>query len=131
MKSKLILALLACLMLCAVPALCDNASYPDISANELKAAIAKNKVTLLDCNGTQSYKEGHIPTAIDFETNSKSLATKLPTDKNALIVAYCGGPKCNAYKQGAAAAQALGYTNVKHYSGGKSGWADAGNKLVK
>ena len=46
----------------------------------------------------------------------------LPADKNALIVAYCGGPKCGAWKKAAKAAAALGYTNIKHFSGGISGW---------
>lgn len=131
MRSKLILALLACMMLCAMPALSDNASYPDISAKELKAAIDSGKVTLIDCNGTKSYENGHIPTAINYATESKNLAKKLPADKKALIVAYCGGPMCNAYKEGAAAAQKLGYTNVKHFSGGKSGWSEAGHKFEK
>ena len=131
MKNKLILALLACLMLSAVPVLSETASYPDISLNDLKAAIDSGKVTVIDCNGTQSFQDGHIPTAIDYASQSKNLAKKLPADKRALIVAYCGGPMCNAYKEGAMAAQKLGYTNVKHFSGGKSGWSKAGMKFEK
>jgi rhodanese-related sulfurtransferase len=50
----------------------------------------------------------------------------LPADKNALVVAYCGGPACNAYKEGAKAAEELGYTNVKHFKGGISGWKASG-----
>jgi rhodanese-related sulfurtransferase len=43
-------------------------------------------------------------------------------NKTTLIVAYCGGPECGAYKAAADAAAALGYTNIKHYSEGISGW---------
>jgi rhodanese-related sulfurtransferase len=50
----------------------------------------------------------------------------LPADKAALVVAYCGSPKCGAYKKAANAAVQLGYTNVKHFSGGISGWKSAG-----
>ena len=58
-------------------------------------------------------------------------ATLLPKDKNALIVAYCGGPKCMAYKQAAKKAEALGYKNVKHLSAGIAGWKEAGEKTEK
>jgi rhodanese-related sulfurtransferase len=105
--------------------------YPDISIKDLKKAIADKKVTVIDANGTESWEEGHIPSALDFESNSEKLAKVLPQDKNALIVAYCGGPKCMAYKQAATAAQKLGYKNVKHLSAGISGWKDAGEKTEK
>lgn len=103
-------------------------AVPDISLDDLKQAIADKTVTLLDCNGSKSYANGHIPGAIDFEGTKADLAKRMPTDKAALVVAYCGGPKCLAYKAGAAAAIKLGYTNVKHFSGGVSGWKDAGEK---
>jgi rhodanese-related sulfurtransferase len=99
--------------------------FPDISHDELKAAIAEKKVTLIDVNGSDSYKAGHIPGAIDFETSKAELAKKLPSDKNALVVAYCGNEKCSAYQRGAKAAKELGYTNVKHYSKGIAGWKQA------
>ena len=101
---------------------------PDISLADLKQAMADKTVTLLDCNGSQSYAKGHIPGAIDFESGKAGLAKRLPKDKAALVVAYCGGPKCMAYKAGAGAAIKLGYTNVRHFSGGISGWNDAGEK---
>lgn len=130
MRFKVVLTALALLMLATLPGLSDS-SYADISAKELKAAIDAGKVTLLDCNGTKSYKSGHIPGAIDFESTAGNLKGKLPADKSSLVVAYCGGPRCNAYKEGAEAAKALGYTNVKHFSGGKSGWSNADYPLEK
>jgi len=105
--------------------------YPDVSIKELKSAIADKKVTLIDANGTDSYKDGHIPGAIDFEAKEKDLAKVLPKDKDALIVAYCGGPQCMAYQAAAKQAKALGYTNVKHLSAGISGWKGAGEKVEK
>ena len=105
--------------------------YPDISINELKKAIADKKVTVIDVNGTESWKKGHIPTAIDFDSNKDKLAKVLPEDKNTLIVAYCGGPKCMAYKSAAGAAEKLGYKNIKHLSAGISGWKEAGQKVEK
>jgi len=106
-----------------------KAGVPDISLAELKQVVADKAVTLLDCNGSESYAKGHIPGAINFETAKKALADKLPKEKSALVVAYCGGPKCGAYKAGAEAAAKLGYTNVKHFSGGITGWKEANEKL--
>ena len=105
-----------------------NVVAPDISLADLKQAMADKAVVLLDCNGSKSYANGHIPGAIDFEGTKADIAKRMPTDKTALVVAYCGGPKCLAYKAGADAATKLGYTNVKHFSGGISGWKDAGEK---
>lgn len=104
--------------------------FPDISITELKQAIAEKKVAVIDVNGSDSYKNGHVPGAIDWATVS-DITSKLPADKAALIVAYCGGPSCNAYTKAANAAKKLGYTNVKHLSVGISGWLQAGEKTEK
>lgn len=105
--------------------------YPNITIDELKAHLQSKDVTVLDANGTQSYQQGHIPGALDFDTVASNLEKVLPTDKNALIVAYCGGPQCPLYKAAAAKAVAMGYTNVKHLSAGISGWKSAGEKIEK
>lgn len=102
--------------------------YPDISIGDLKTAIAAKQATVIDVNGTKSWKEGHIPGAIDYASNKEKLASLLPKDKNALVVAYCGSPTCGAYAAAAKAAKDLGYTNIKHLSAGISGWKSAGEK---
>lgn len=103
--------------------------FPDISITDLKKAIEEKKVAIIDVNGSDSYKEGHIAGAVDFESSKAKLAEALPKEKDALVVAYCGGPSCNAYKAAAKEAEKLGYTNVKHLSAGISGWKTAGEKL--
>jgi rhodanese-related sulfurtransferase len=102
------------------------AEYPDISIADLKTAIADKKVVVIDVNGASSYAAGHVPGAINFAEAKADLASKLPADKGALVVAYCGGPSCSAYKAAANKAAELGYTNVKHLSAGISGWKKAG-----
>ena len=55
------------------------AQFPDIKIDEVQSAITAKKVTLLDANGTDSWKEGHIPGAIDFSANAEKLEkAKLP-----------------------------------------------------
>ncbi len=107
------------------------ADYPDVTIPEVKKAIAEGKVTIIDVNGAESYKSGHVPGALDYTAINKDLASKLPADKGALVIAYCGGPSCGAYARAAKAATALGYTNVKHMSAGLSGWVKAGEKTDK
>ena len=105
--------------------------YPDISIAELKKAIADKKVTIIDVNGAESFKSGHVPTAVDFTAVKGDLAAALPKDKDALVVAYCGSPNCSAYTAAANAAKKLGYTNVKHLSAGISGWLKANEPTEK
>lgn len=120
------------LILSAVALLAVNAfagAFPDISLNDLKKAIADKDVTVVDVNGSKSYAEGHIPGSIDYIAVKGDFAKKLPADKGALVVAYCGSEKCGAYAQAAQAAKDLGYTNVKHFAPGLKGWKDAGEPL--
>ena len=103
-----------------------------VAANLLwDKAIEAKKVTVIDVNGSDSWKQGRIPGAIDFEANKAKLASMLPKEKDALIVAYCGGPECGAYQSAAKAAKELGYTNVKHLKAGISGWKAAERKVEK
>lgn len=104
------------------------AEFPNITIPDLKTAMSSQKVVLLDANGSESWQAGHIAGAIDYVANKDNLASYLPKDKNALIVAYCGGPTCHAYAAAAEAAKKLGYTNIKHLTAGISGWKEAGEK---
>jgi len=105
--------------------------FADISIKEVKALAESKKAVLIDVNGTESFEKGRVPGALNFEAIKDKLASSLPADKSTLIVAYCGSPKCKAYKEAAEAAAKLGYTNVKHMSAGIKGWKDAGEKLEK
>jgi len=105
--------------------------FADISIKEVNALSKSKKAVIIDVNGTDSYKKGHIPGALDFDVIKDTLAAKLPADKDALVVAYCGGPKCMAYQAAAKAAAKLGYKNVKHMSAGISGWQEAKMKMEK
>lgn len=112
-------------------ALAASSKFPSISHDELKSAVTAKSVTLLDVNGSESFSEGRIPGAIDFIANEKKIASLLPKDKQALIVAYCGNEYCPAYMAAATVAKNLGYTNVKHYSPGIDGWKKSGAKVEK
>jgi rhodanese-related sulfurtransferase len=122
------------LALIAVAVLAVNVQageYPDITIGDLEKAIKAGKVTLIDVNGKNSYKKGHIPGAVLF-SNKEALAKQLSkVKKNTLVVAYCGNPRCSAYKRGATAAAELGFKNVKHLSAGIQGWVKAKRQVEK
>ena len=98
--------------------------FADISMADVKAAAEAKSAVIIDANSPDSYQAGHVPGALSFAAIKKDLAASLPADKNTLIIAYCGNPRCGAYLQAAKAAQKLGYTNIKHMSAGIMGWND-------
>lgn len=116
--------LLSCLIAFVCAAALVAGDFAEISQEDLAKAIAAKSVTIIDVNGTASWKAGHIPGAIDL-ASCPNIGQCLPADKAALVVAYCGGPACGAWQRGATAAAKLGYTNVKHFKGGISGWKAA------
>lgn len=126
---KILTTLFIALGLAAGVAIAGSSKVPDISHSDLQAALQAKAVTVLDVNGSDSFKEGRIPGAIDFIAQKAQLAALLPQDKNALVVAYCGNEYCSAYLAAATAAMELGYKNVKHYSPGIDGWKKSGAKL--
>ena len=127
---KKLVTLLSSLLLAAT-AFAGSAKVADISQAELQAAIAAKSAVILDVNGSDSFKAGHIPGAVDYIAHKDQLAALLPADKNALVVAYCGSPSCHAYAAAADAAVKLGYTNVKHFAPGISGWKKSGAPTEK
>ena len=123
--------LLTLLATSALAVSCYAGEFPDVSVTDVKALAESKKAVIIDVNGTESYKKGHVPGALDYAAIKDKLAEALPKDKNTTIVAYCGGPKCKAYQAAATAAEKLGYKNVKHMSAGIAGWKEAGEKMEK
>ncbi|MCJ8276362.1 MAG: rhodanese-like domain-containing protein [Bdellovibrionales bacterium] len=100
----------------------DDSRYPNVSTANMEKLVAKNDVTIIDVNSKSSFKDARVTGAVHFGTNQDKLAKVLPKDKNAMVVAYCGGESCTAWKRAAHAACEMGYTNVHHYSAGITGW---------
>lgn len=85
---------------------------------------------LLDVRGTEKFREGHVPGAVDL-AHGKIIGSKLaeyPADT--LFVTYCAGPHCNGAARGAIRLAKLG-RRVKIMTGGITGWLDEGFALAK
>ena len=65
----------------------------DFVQQHAKLPLAEN-VMIIDSRPYQTkYDTGHIPTAVSMpDTRFDKHVDKLPKDKNALLVFYCGGP---------------------------------------
>lgn len=81
--------------------------------------------TLLDVREGDEWRAGHLPGAVHLPRGYFELQVdeKLP-DKEAPIIVYCAGGNRSALTT--IDLEELGYTNVRHMSGGYSGWRDAG-----
>jgi rhodanese-related sulfurtransferase len=71
----------------------------------------------------RQYDPGHIPGAINIPDSAfDKMTDKLPADKAALLIFYCGGYECQLSHQSAFKAEKLGYNNVKVYAAGMPEW---------
>lgn len=120
--------LLAFLVTASVAVSAYAGEFTDISINDVNKLAESKSAVIIDVNGDDSFQAGHVPGALNFAAIKDNLDRSLPKEKNALIIAYCGNPKCGAYLKAAKAAEKLGYTNIKHMSSGISGWKEAGMK---
>ncbi|MGD8883163.1 MAG: rhodanese-like domain-containing protein [Desulfobacterales bacterium] len=75
------------------------------------------------------YDKGHIPMAVSIpDSQFDKMTDKLPADKDALLIFYCGGLKCKLSHKSARKSEKLGYTNVKVFAKGFPGYMKvAGN----
>jgi rhodanese-related sulfurtransferase len=99
-------------------------SVPEISCDELRERIERRDgLVIVDALPPMSYAHSHLPGAINLPPTrvEASVAKKLP-DRDAEIVVYCANPECEDSVETAQRLQQLGYTNVRHYAGGKDEW---------
>ncbi len=88
-----------------------------------KVPMAEN-VMIIDARPKRAkYDKGHIPMAVSIpDSQFAKMTDRLPKDKNALLIYYCGGLKCKLSHKSARKAEALGYKNVKVFAKGFPAW---------
>jgi rhodanese-related sulfurtransferase len=98
-----------------------------IDRHELKAKIDRKDVfVLLETLSPAHFQHVHLPGARNAPPERvKEFAPILIPSKDTEVVTYCAGPKCHASADAARVLAALGYTNVRHYAGGKQEWMGA------
>lgn len=86
----------------------------------------KESFTLADALPEASYREGHIPGAINLPAGTIAKLAKNTLDKKTMIITYCGSYACHASTIAARKLLDLGYENVADFKGGKKAWQNAG-----
>lgn len=80
---------------------------------------------LFDARPGKRFGAAHIPGAKSAFPKDDDFVSRLPADKDALLVFYCGGPTCPYTASAVKKATAAGYTNIKGYQDGLPGWKKA------
>jgi rhodanese-related sulfurtransferase len=107
---------------------------PTITADELMRKIEDAEdFVLVDALAPMAYAHSHLPGAINLPPSAvdPAVVTRRIPDKNLEIVVYCANPNCEDSIATGQRLQALGYTNVRHYAGGKNEWRDVGLPLER
>ncbi len=88
---------------------------------------APDNVMIIDARPYKpKYVNGRIPAAVSIpDSKFEENADKLPKDKNALLIYYCGGFACKMSHKSAKKAEKLGYSNVKVFAAGYPAWVNA------
>ncbi|HEX9142371.1 MAG TPA: rhodanese-like domain-containing protein [Gaiellaceae bacterium] len=109
-------------------------TIPGITADELLRKIEDEEAfVLVDALAPMVYAHSHLPGAINLPPtaiDSYIVARRIP-DPSTEIVVYCSSPNCEDSIATGARLQELGYTNLRHYPGGKNEWRDAGLPLER
>ena len=109
-------------------------TLPTVTAEELLGKIeGGDEIVVVDALAPMAYAHSHLPGAINLppsDVNPHVVARRIP-DRTTEIVVYCANPDCEDSLATAQRLQALGYTNVHHYPGGKNEWRDEGLPLER
>lgn len=122
----------------------ERGGYKVVTTTELKGWIDQKKDMLIvdTMPYEDSYKKQHVPGAVQIEfpipeltqldENKKAEFEKLlGSNKDRLIVIYCGFTKCTRSHNGAMWAVKMGYKNVYRYPGGIKAWGEADYPVEK
>jgi rhodanese-related sulfurtransferase len=98
-----------------------------ITRDELRDAIDRGEVTVVDALPAPYFDQQHLPGAVNlFVDEARDRATEALPDKDAAIVAYCSNESCPNSEGVARVLTSLGYTNVRKYREGIQDWVEAG-----
>jgi rhodanese-related sulfurtransferase len=102
-----------------------------IERKELKWRMDRAEpCVILEIEPEEEYRKGHLPGALSVPPDRVAqLVPELVPDRDVEVVTYCAHSECNDPRRAARELEALGYTNVRAYEGGKRDWVDHGFPL--
>jgi len=101
-----------------------------ISRAEVQAKIdGPESMTVIEALPRKSFDDFHLPGAINIPVDDDHFDEKLEKavpEKSDPIIVYCMDNSCDASPKAGKRMEALGYSNVFDYEGGKKDWKEAG-----
>ncbi len=102
----------------------------------LRDMVDQKNGIILDARAAPFYQMGHIPGALnlsrdDFAAGYRRLRSTLDASKDEPIVVYCSGGDCHDSKMVASALLSLGFSQVRVFTDGWSGWTQAGLPVAR
>lgn len=98
-----------------------------ITREQLRVKIERgDDFVLLETLPAASYAYGHLPGALHLPPDEVERAPELIPTRDTEVVVYCASRTCTAASHALHELDALGYTRVLYYIGGKADWKEAG-----
>jgi len=91
----------------------------------------KEQFKLVEVLSPESYKEGHIPGAINLPFDKVNELAPKHLKKTDAIIVYCANYHCQASTKATRALLDIGYLHTVDFKAGKQGWENAGLDLEK
>ncbi len=108
-----------------------TATLQTIDAETLKRKMTgEHAPVLINALAQDAFVAKHIPGSINIPTENAEIAKNVLPYMDAEIVVYCANTDCTASPNLAQKLEEMGYTNVKDFEEGLSGWRSAGYELV-
>jgi len=106
-----------------------KAEAEELAPQQVAEIAQAGKATLVDVREGDEWRAGYVAGAVHVPRGFLEMQaeSKLP-DLNAPLIMYCAGGNRSALA--AATMRQLGYTNVRHMSGGITAWKQAGLDVV-
>lgn len=103
----------------------------EVACDELWRKIdSGDEFVLVDALSPLSFAHSRLPGAVNIPPERvDDLAARRIPDRSTEVVVYCMSHDCDASVEVAQRLRELDYTNVRHYSGGKREWREAGLPL--
>jgi rhodanese-related sulfurtransferase len=107
----------------------NMSSLPIVSVREVRAALeTSSSIIVLEALPARYFQQGHLPGArqIPHDESLAQVAPQLISGKAVPVIVYCASATCENSREAAERLQALGYTQVSVFEGGKAAWKAAG-----
>jgi rhodanese-related sulfurtransferase len=103
----------------------------DVGREELWRKVEDgDELVIVDALPPISFAASHLPGSINIPPGTEDeRAPRRISDLETEVVVYCMNPTCYSSVSVANRLVELGYSNVRHYPGGKDDWKDAGLPL--